>query len=1077
MLVALSATPARTAEKLVVGPAPAWVKPAEISIPKAADEGRSYREVLDDRQFHFGPEGDSQYVERVFRIQNTMGLQAMGTITLPWTPMTDTLTVHKLHILRDGKTIDVLAKQSFATIRRETDLDEATIDGRLTATLLPEGLQTGDVIDMAYTLTRQDPVVAGRSEWSTMVNSYRPAERVRLRATWPTSKKVEWQATPELGKPKLGKASDGESELSLDLHDLKPLRGPTGAPSRFYPRRLLEFSDFQSWAEVSALMAPLYVKASTLTAGSPLKAEVEKIRAASPDPKVRAAAALKLVQDKVRYVAMVITDGGLTPVAADATWSRRFGDCKAKTALLIALLRELGIEAQPALVNAYGGDGLDQRLPSVSAFDHVIVRARIGEAVYWLDGTRSGDIGLDTIAVPPFHWALPVQATDATLVALVQKPLDKPTASLEFTIDASAGLLAPAKAHVEMIARGEGATFLKYFTDEMPAAERNRLLADSMKGRSPGFKVTSVKVVSDAAIGEAKIVIDGTGPLGWQTLGDGITRFWVNEANLGWKADFKRGAEEPADAPYAVAFPQFTSFSLKLTLPNHGRGFALDAPNIDTKVAGRALFRSARIEGGIATIETSQKSLAPEFPAKEASAAEEALAELAKTRVSIKAPLGYQLTKADIEVTLKVQPKTATELIRQGYTLFEARRLPESRAAYEKAIALDPKAAYAYANRALLDIREGKLDLARADIDKAMSLDSRNYVALHAEGLLALNSGNATDAVVAFTRASDIRAGDVFALLQRSSAYVMLNQSDKALADLAEVVRIDPEVNDARIRRTEIYASKGDEKKATEELNAALKAHPDNDYLHVYMGGLLARYGHLAEAEPEFAAAIAIRPSPEAYLTRARWRPVTDTAGKLQDIDLALKLDPTSSDGLRMKTKILVDRGQAAEAVAILDRALKSEPDNTELWLSRAQVNVKASRLPRALQDFAEARKRSAGNAARLNSLCWDQATLGVALADALADCDAALRLAPQSAATLDSRGFVLLRLGRYKESVEAYDAALKLRPDQGASLFGRGLSKLRLGMKADGDADLAAARASSKSIDKTFAEYGVGAG
>ncbi|WP_404482684.1 transglutaminase domain-containing protein [Novosphingobium sp. BL-52-GroH] len=70
-----------------------------------------------------------------------------------------------------------------------------------------------------------------------------------------------------------------------------------------------------------------------------------------------------------------------TPATAEETWQRRYGDCKGKTALLLALLRELGIEAQAVLANNSGNDnGLAERLPSPRMFDHVLVRARIRAA-------------------------------------------------------------------------------------------------------------------------------------------------------------------------------------------------------------------------------------------------------------------------------------------------------------------------------------------------------------------------------------------------------------------------------------------------------------------------------------------------------------------------------------------------------------------------------------------------------------------------------------------------------------------------------------------------------------------------
>jgi hypothetical protein len=59
--------------------------------------------------------------------------------------------------------------------------------------------------------------------------------------------------------------------------------------------------------------------------------------------------------------------------------------------MLLALMNELGIKAEPALVSLTRGDDLNDRLPGLAVFDHVFVHTVIGRRDFWLDGTRSGD--------------------------------------------------------------------------------------------------------------------------------------------------------------------------------------------------------------------------------------------------------------------------------------------------------------------------------------------------------------------------------------------------------------------------------------------------------------------------------------------------------------------------------------------------------------------------------------------------------------------------------------------------------------------------------------------------------------
>ena len=174
------------------------------------------------------------------------------------------------------------------------------------------------------------------------------------------------------------------------------------------------------------------------------------------------------------------------------------------------------------------------------------------------------------------------------------------------------------------------------------------------------------------------------------------------------------------------------------------------------------------------------------------------------------------------------------------------------------------------------------------------------------------------------------------------------------------------------------------------------------------------------------------------------------------------------------RAEVLGDAGRYPEAMTGLTVALKAHPGDIGLLFARADVHIRAGRIDQAAKDFSAIRAKSAAAPDQLNGLCWQQAIRNVALETALADCDAALKLAPSHSNAVDSRAFVLMRLGRLEEALTTYDAAVKLRPRQSESLFGRGLTRLRLNQTAQGQADLVAARAEDPEIDATFAGYGL---
>ena len=122
---------AQAADKPLFGPAPEWVKPGKVTQTTASqDSNASVQRLLFDIQVNYEADGTEIYHEFPVRFGTPAGLSA-ANIALDWQPDIETLTIHYVHIIRDGHVIDVLANgQTFTVLRRETDLERAMHERR-----------------------------------------------------------------------------------------------------------------------------------------------------------------------------------------------------------------------------------------------------------------------------------------------------------------------------------------------------------------------------------------------------------------------------------------------------------------------------------------------------------------------------------------------------------------------------------------------------------------------------------------------------------------------------------------------------------------------------------------------------------------------------------------------------------------------------------------------------------------------------------------------------------------------------------------------------------------------------------
>ena len=249
-----------------------------------------------------------------------------------------------------------------------------------------------------------------------------------------------------------------------------------------------------------------------------------------------------------------------------------------------------------------------------------------------------------------------------------------------------------------------------------------------------------------------------------------------------------------------------------------------------------------------------------------------------------------------------------------------------------------------------------------------------------------------------------------------------------------------------------------------------------------------ARRGAAFDARHDYDAAIAdlthaceLAPNESSYFYQrglAHWHKDEGDAA-LADFDQAIKLKPDNVDALIDRAALrLARQAPAGEVTADLHAAGQALPQQAEVRLRIGDLYESAGQPAAAVIEYSkwiDSHPRDNVFMPRaLSSRCRGRALAGLELEQALGDCNAALRMKPNTAPFLDRRGLVYLRKNDYDKALADYNAALNLQPKLAWSLYGRGVAKMRKGLTAEGQADIDAASALEPKIAQRAATYGI---
>jgi tetratricopeptide (TPR) repeat protein len=221
---------------------------------------------------------------------------------------------------------------------------------------------------------------------------------------------------------------------------------------------------------------------------------------------------------------------------------------------------------------------------------------------------------------------------------------------------------------------------------------------------------------------------------------------------------------------------------------------------------------------------------------------------------------------------------------------------------------------------------------------------------------------------------------------------------------------------------------------------------------HVNRGIAAFRQNDVDRAIAEFTEAIRLQPSAAAHRHRATsYLLKGDGAAALADANKAVQLDSKDALAYSVRASAYLLNGKHAESVSDSTSALALDPNLKAAYFTRGDALLGAGRYEDAISDYtavAQDNEVAFSKRAHAYLLLGNKSNLSeaqdavAAWEKAIIDCNQALRLNPDNAAALETRGRARLSLGKTDKALADADALLRLNSKNALAYQLRGLAR-----------------------------------
>ncbi|MHB8736514.1 MAG: DUF3857 domain-containing protein, partial [Terriglobales bacterium] len=353
----------------------AWTSPGKASGPVAL--------LVDTAVARVFPSGNvGRFVQQIFRVNNAAGAASLATYAVTFNPADEDVHFLAAHVQHaDGSTADAAAAQD--EVVSESVGYETFYDVRNRFVRLP-ALQPGDFVEVAYRVLPTSVESLYGDYFGDLVEFGGEAPKLlqQFVVLTPANKPLYSRAVRFTGEPSV-QTVDGERVYRWMMRDIPAQRFEPQAPPAIEQLPYIAVSSFRDWQQFGNWYLQLI--RDTFVMDENLRRTTDDLVKNLTSPADKVNAIYNYVIRNTHYVALEFGIHGYRPYPVTQVYQRRFGDCKDKASLMVAMLARAGIAADVVLVRIRELGLVDPTIPAVADFDHAIVY--VPTLHQYLDGT------------------------------------------------------------------------------------------------------------------------------------------------------------------------------------------------------------------------------------------------------------------------------------------------------------------------------------------------------------------------------------------------------------------------------------------------------------------------------------------------------------------------------------------------------------------------------------------------------------------------------------------------------------------------------------------------------------------